>query len=423
MGSYQRRVVDDEVDVLLPELPALCLNGPKAVGKTETSSRRAATVLRLDDPVQQQLLAADPGRILTMPQPVLLDEWQRVPAVWDVVRRAVDDGAAPGSFLLTGSASPHEAPTHSGAGRIVSLRMRPLSLAERGLDVPSVSLAGLLTGSRPLIDGSSAVGLPQYAEEVVRSGLPGLRGLSPRVRRSQLDSYLARVIERDFPEQGHLVRRPALLRGWLQAYARASATTASYTSILDDALPGDTDKPAKTTTTAYRDVLSQLWLLDPVEAWLPRRGFGARLVSVPKHHLADPAFAARLLGLDDAALLTGGEAAAARGGGPLLGALFESLVTLSLQTYAQAAEAAVHHLRTRNGDHEVDLLVVRDDGRVLAAEVKLSASVTDADVRHLLWLRDRLGADLLDAVVITTGQHAYRRTDGVAVVPAALLGP
>ncbi len=109
--------------------------------------------------------------------------------------------------------------------------------------------------------------------------------------------------------------------------------------------------------------------------------------------------------------------------GTLLGHLFESLVTSSVRVHAQAAEATVHHLRTRSGGREVDLVVQRRDGRVLAIEVKLTASVRDADVRHLLWLRDRLGADLVDAIVVTTGADAYRRRDGVAVVPAALLGP
>lgn len=424
MSSYLPRVVDRDLDELLPSLPALSLEGPKGVGKTETAKRRVRTIFAMDSPADRELLRADPHRLDRSAPPVLVDEWQREPEVWDLVRRSVDRNPAPARFLLTGSATPVEAPTHSGAGRIVQVRMRPMSLAERGLGDPTTSLSQLLNDGRPSVEGSTPVSLSEYAEEIVRSGFPAIRTLTPRARRAQLDGYLARIVERDFPEQGHLVRRPATLRAWLAAYASATATTSSYGVILDAATPGDGDKPAKTTTIGYRDVLSQLWLLDPVPGWSPGRNAITRLGSAPKHHLADPALAARLLRADVPALLDNSAAGpAVPRKGSLLGALFESLVTLSIRVYAQAAEAAVYHLRTRNGDHEVDLIVERDDQRVVAFEVKLAPSVRDTDVVHLKWLRDRLGPDLLDAAVITTGAHAYRRPDGIAVIPAALLGP
>jgi len=421
--GYRTRVVDSELEELLPGLPAISLEGPKGVGKTATAARRARTVFALDDRAQRELLQADPRRLDRSPTPVLVDEWQREPAVWDLVRRSVDNNPTPGRFLLTGSAAPTTAPTHSGAGRIVTMRMRPMSLAERGLPTPAVSLGDLLTGGRPVVEGSTDLNLTDYAEEIVRSGFPGIRDLPARARRAQLDGYLARIVERDFPEQGHLVRRPATLRAWLAAYAGATAGTASYNAILTAATPGEDDKPAKTTTIAYRDVLSQLWLLDPVPGWFPRNTF-ATLGAAPKHHLADPALAARLLGADVAALLEDSiTLPTVPRHGPLLGALFESLVTLSVRVYAQAAEATVHHLRTRDGGHEVDLIVQRADHRVVAFEIKLTTAADDRDTRHLRWLRDRLADDLLDAAVITTGTHAYRRPDGIAVIPAALLGP
>jgi predicted AAA+ superfamily ATPase len=421
---YQSRVVDQELDDLFGGLPAISLEGPKGVGKTATAQRRAATVFAMDDATQRELLTADPQRLDRAPAPVLIDEWQREPAVWDFVRRSVDRNPAPARFLLTGSATPTSAPTHSGAGRIVQLRMRPMSLAERALAEPTVSLGELLTGRRPAVGGGTALSLVDYAEEIVRSGFPAIRQLPPRARRAQLDGYLNRIVERDFPEQGHLVRRPDTLRGWLAAYAAATATTSSYNAILDAATPGETNKPAKTTTTVYRDVLSQLWLLDPVPGWLPSRSAFSRLGAAPKHHLADPALAARLLGVDVPALLDDSAPdAAVRRPGPLLGALFESLVTLSVRVYAQAAEATVHHLRTWDSRHEVDLIIQRADQRIVALEVKLSPSVSDDDVRHLTWLRGQLGDDLLDAAVITTGSEAYRRADGIAVIPLCLLEP
>jgi predicted AAA+ superfamily ATPase len=148
------------------------------------------------------------------------------------------------------------------------------------------------------------------------------------------------------------------------------------------------------------------------------------LASSPKHHLVDPALAVALLGLDEEALLAGDDSGrTVFRDGAFLGALFESLVTLSLRVYAQRCEARVAHFRTHRGEHEVDLIVERRDGRCIGVEVKMSPLVTDDDVRHLTWLRNRLGDELLDSVIITTGSHAYRRADGVAVIPAALLGP
>jgi predicted AAA+ superfamily ATPase len=422
--AYQPRVVDRELDELLEGLPAIALEGPKGVGKTATALRRAGAVFAMDDGGQRELLRADPGRLDRSPAPVLVDEWQREPTVWDLVRRSVDRDPRPARFLLTGSATPTTAPTHSGAGRIVPLRMRPMSLAERGLVEPAVSLAALLTGTAPDVAGSSPLGLVDYAEEIVRSGFPAIRLLPDRPRRAQLDGYLARIVEHDFPEQGLAVRRPATLRSWLAAYASATATTSSYNAILDAATPGDHDKPAKTTTIAYRNVLTQLWLLDPIPGWSTSRSAFTRLASAPKHHLADPALAARLLGVDVSALVSDSSAhPGIRRPGPLLGALFESLVALGVRVYAQAAEATVHHMRSRNGDREIDLIVQRADQRVVALEVKLAPTVGEEDVAHLRWLRGQLGDDLLDAAVITTGAEAYRRADGIAVIPAALLGP
>jgi uncharacterized protein len=423
-GQYARRVVDLELDELMPSLAAIALEGPKAVGKTATARRRASTVHPLDDPAQRELLTADPTRLLEGDPPILIDEWQYVPESWDLVRRAVDSGAAPGRFLLTGSATPSNAPTHSGAGRIVTVRMRPLSLSERGVASPTVSLGEILSGTRPAVSGETNVKLADYVDEIIASGFPGLRGLSGRPLRAQLDSYLARIVDRDFPEMGRRVRNPEGLRRWMTAYAAASSTTASYEKIRDAATSGEGEKPNKKATTPYRDVLERLWIIDPVRAWLPTRNQISRLTAPPKHQLADPALAARLLGVDARALLEASPAGPPiERDGSLLGALFESLVTLDVRVYAQLAESAVKHFRTWAGEHEVDLVVERADARVVAIEVKLGRTIVDGDLRHLTWLRDRIGDDLLDAVVITTGDSAYRRQDGIAVVPAALLGP
>jgi predicted AAA+ superfamily ATPase len=404
-------------------LPAVSIDGAKGVGKTATASRLARTTIELDDPDQAALLAINPGRLDTDPAPILLDEWQRFPRVWDLARRAVDRDARPGRFILTGSATPSE-PVHSGAGRIVRLRMRPMGLTERGLEQPTVSIAELLAGGQPPIDGRSALGIRDYAEEITRSGFPAIRRLEGRHRVQALDGYIASVTEHDFAELGHVVRRPAALLAWLQAFAAATGTTASYETILAAATPGAGDKPARSTAIAYRDVLTRLWVLDQLPAWTPTRNRLSALTGAPKHFLADPALAARLLGVGADALVEDprpGKPAVRDG--RLFGALFEALVALTVRVHAELAGARVRHLRTKGGDHEIDLILERDDGRVVAIEAKLGLAPTDTDVKHLRWLRERLGSDLLDAVVVTAGPLAGRRPDGIGVVPLALIGP
>lgn len=424
MTDYLRRIVDDELDELLPSIAAIVIEGPKGVGKTATAARRAKTIHRLDDPAQRAIAAGDPKRLLAGVSPVLIDEWQRVPESWDLVRHAVDDDPRPGQYLLTGSATIDAPPTHSGAARIVTVRLRPLTLGERGVGAPTVSLRSLLSGHRPEIGGATDVVLEDYVQEIVSSGFPGLRHLTGRPLRAQIDGYIERIIDRDFVEMGREIRNPAVLRRWMTAYAAAISTTATYETIRNAATGGYGQKPGRMTTRPYDDILQRLWIVEPVPAWLPTRSQIRRLNAPPKHQLADPALAARLLGIGIDALLDGrATGLAVPRDGTLLGGLFESLVTLGVRVFAQSAEASVSHLRTKGGEHEIDLIIARDDQRVVAIEVKLARTIDDRDVRHLHWLRDEIREDLLDAVIITTGPEAYRRLDGIAVVPLALLGP
>lgn len=422
--DYRPRVVDAELDDLVAGLPAVSIEGIKGVGKTATAQRRARSVLRLDSSGTRTNVQADPGMILTQSPPVLVDEWHLVPPVWDVVRRAVDADRVPGRFLLTGSAlPPPEARLHSGAGRIVRLMMRPMTLPERGVSEPTVSLRALLDGTAARLAGVSPLGLADYAHEIVASGLPGIRQDPDKLRHRTLATYVDELLERDIPELGVQVRRPAALRAWLTAYAAATATTASYTNLLDAATPGESKKPAATTAAAYRALLERIWVVDPLPAWIPVFNPLKRLAQAPKHHLCDPAIAAVLLGATQQSLLLADRETGNLREGTLLGALFESLVALSLRVYAQPLGARVSHLRTRNGDHEIDFIVERPDHRVVALEAKLTSAPTVADVKHLLWLKDAIGDQLIDLVLVTTAPGAYRTRDGVAVVPLALLGP
>jgi uncharacterized protein len=418
---YFDRIVDGELDALLDQLPAVLLDGPKGVGKTATAERRSRTIRRLDEPTQRALLEADPTIIAHDEPTVLVDEWQQVPAVWDAIRRLVDDGAGGGQFLLTGSA-PSRA-THSGAGRITTIRMRPFTLYERGVCDATVSLRNLLDGSKPAVSGRCPLGLVEYVSEITNGGFPGMRHLSGAALERTLDGYVERIVDHDLPEAGRAIRRPATVRAWLRAYAAATGTSASWEKIREAATGGLANKPARDTTVPYIELLTALRILDPIEAWLPTNNHLARLTLGPKHHLADPSLAARLLDRNAHHLLTGDEGPTiVPRDGTLLGGLFESLAALSVRTFAQAAGAKTHHLRTGNGRHEIDF-IVECQGRVLALEAKLSGVVDDHDVRHLVWLRDQIGTDLADAAVLTTGPDAYRRPDGIAVIPLALLAP
>ncbi len=415
-GFYLERYIDEELDQLLPELRALAIDGPKGCGKTCTAVRRVDKTLSLDNPSQLQLVENDMSNQLHQAQSLCIDEWQLYPSVWDAVRRTVDQGTHR-TYIFTGSATPRKGvDTHSGAGRIASLRLRPMSLSERENSSPTVFIKDLFEGTAQ-ITGVTDFSLSDYATEICASGFPAIHRQSPRIRRQSLRNYVDRIIDRDIVSQGRAIRSFGTLRAWLSAYAAAISTTASYSSILNAATVGEDDKPARATTSVYRDLLEQVRILDPVSPWLPVMNPLKRLTSSPKHQLCDPALSATVLGITPDTLMSG-----AKGTGEMFGRLFESLATMTVRAAGQVCEAETYHLRTRGGDHEVDLLLERYDGALLAFEVKLATVINDADVRHLHWLGNEVGDRLRDKIIITTGQTAFRRNDGVAVVPLALLG-
>ena len=362
---------------------------------------------------------------------MLIDEWQEEPAAWDGARRSVDAQWVPGRFLITGSANPKNVQVHTGAGRFIAVRMRPMSFAERALAEPTVSLRSILQahskGKISQISGSSSIDLTRYLLETLRSGFPAIWQASERIRPALLDSYLDTALEREVPALGELFRRPDSLRSWLVAYAASISSTASFARI-GAAVDAQT-RPARSTVIDYRDALAQLWLLDELPAWLPRGLELGRLVKAPKHELADPALAARLLHVSAETLLTQGTQVdtasqyASLRDGPFAGSLFESMAALSLRVYAQANGLSAGHLRTFGGEHEIDVVLYTPDDHALAVEIKLTPTPDNHDVRHLNWLGNILGDRLIDKMVVTTGPAAYRRQDGVAVVPLALLGP
>ena len=423
MSEYIPRLLDPLLKEYLTYVPAFVIDGIKATGKTSSAERFASTTYRLDVAGTRELLGASPEVYLNAEAPVLLDEWQRMPEIWDSVRRAVDADNRPGRFVLTGSAFKKGAAIHSGAGRIIRVRMRPLSLAERLPGERWISLGGLLSERAKSVEGSTAVGIQTYLSEIMRSGFPGLRRLNEKGAALYIDSYLENLVNKEYDDQGFVVRKPQVLRNWLRAYAAATGSTAAYQAILDAATPDEKDKPAKKTTLAYRDILDNLWITDRVEPWLPLNSLFKYLGKSAKHYLADPALAARLLGITTDGLMDDGQTLTL---GPqqksIAGRLFESLVALSLHTYAQVSGAQLSHFRTNNGDHEVDFIV--EKGRhLLAIEVKLGALASSKQVIHLNWFEKTFTGYEVTKILVTTGDTAYTRQDGTHVIPAALLGP
>ncbi|MCQ9343492.1 ATP-binding protein [Corynebacterium kozikiae] len=417
-GIYVRRVIDDLLDNYMEHLPAIAIEGPKGVGKTATALQRAAADFRLDNPGVKELLEARPELISESEGTLLLDEWQRYTPSWDLVRRAVDDGAKPGSYLLTGSAFPPVgSQIHSGAARIDTIRMRPFAVQERSIAQRLVGLIDFFSGNTDSVQAQEIdASIEDYATEVCRSGLPGIMDLPEMLRTRRLDSYIQLLATHEFPQLGLNVRNPGALTRWLRAYAMATSQTTSYTEILDSATPGESEKPSRGAAEAYRNLLEQLMILEPLPAWSPVQAKFPRTIKSPKHHLCDPALAARLLGENPRSLLSGDPKQA-----QLFAQLFESLVVLSVRVAAEALNAKCWHLRTQKGDREIDVVVEDENQRIVGIEVKVSPVVKDDDVKHLLWLKETIGPKFAAGVVVHAGKQLYRRADGIWVVPLAAL--
>lgn len=418
---YRPRIVDQQIVRDLRAMGAVVLEGPKASGKTASAQQHAASEVRLDvDPAAADLARLDPRLVLEGPAPRLIDEWQVEPSIWNAVRRAVDDRQAKGQFLLTGSAAPPpDARRHSGAGRMARVRMRPMSLWESGDSSGSVSFAALLAGEPAR--GHAEKTIAEYAALTCRGGWPEIIDSSESDAQRYVKNYLDYVYEYGILATDGARHDPIRLERFLQSYAQLTGHVTPLTTITSRAVGDDapTDGRAGTlawhTADAYRDAAQQLMLIEDVPAWSPQLRSRTRLGGLPKRHLVDPSLAASLLGADAARLLT--DVAT-------FGHLFESLVTRDVRIYAQEQDANVYHYRERDGALEADVIVERRDGSWLGIEIKLGSHAVDEAAATLLALAERrIARPPAALVVITTGEYAYRRPDGVDLVPLAALRP
>ncbi len=416
MPTYLPRVADDELARRLRTVGAVLIEGPKACGKTATASRVARTAFHLDeDDAARTAVQLAPGRLFDNPTPILFDEWQVEPRIWNRVRRQVDERQGRGLYVLTGSATPNDdAHRHSGAGRFGTIHMRPMSLFESGHSTGDVSLGALL-------DGNSATGAgadldyEALVRRIVVGGWPSLLGADESTARQWLRDYLSQIVEIDVQTLGTR-RDPRNLRRLLASLARSVGQAVKATDLAQD-VGGDSGPVAKQTLTAYLDALHRLHLTDDSEAWQPHVRSRARLRTAPVRYFVDPSLGPAALDIGSEELMADPRA---------LGFHFEALVIRDLRIYAQLLDGIVSSWRDSNGN-EVDAIVTAPGRRWGAFEIKLNPDAVDSTAASLLRFADTVdtsvhGEPAVLGVITSTG-YAGRRPDGVHVIPVTALAP
>lgn len=417
-SGYMPRVADREVERALRASPAVVIEGPRACGKTWTGRRHSRSEVPFDAAFENRLVARiAPRELLDGPVPRLLDEWQLAPGVWDAMRRACDDRGRKGQFILTGSADPpDDATRHSGAGRVVRVRMRPMSLFESGESSGSVSLRELLA-SESASAPAPPLELADLADLACRGGWPGLLGDEPAVAQRQLRGYLDEISRTDISRVDGIARDPAGVRRLLASVGRNVGTQATFKTLGADIGGAQTLHPQ--TVKSYLDALTRLFVTEELPAWRPHLRSRAELRRAPKRYFADPSLAVAALRANPDRLM--GELS-------YFGLLFESLVLRDLAVYARANDWELSHYRDSSG-LEVDVILTSLDYRQWAAvEVKLGgAEPVEQAVGSLRRLQERIDAaqmgDPSKLIVITAGGPAFEYPDGTAVVPITALGP
>ncbi len=412
---YHPRIVDAELAESLASVGAVLIEGPKACGKTETARQAAESEVRLDVDERARLAAAtDPTLVLDGKTPRLIDEWQWEPEIWNHVRRAVDDRQANGQFILTGSAVPLDDETrHSGAGRFLRLRMRPMTVSESGDSTNAISFEAIMNGD-VVRAGDPGLAVRRIAELVSVGGWPDNLG-APIARAQRLvRGYLAEVARTDIQRVDGVGRAPETVARLLRSLARNVATAASINALTRDVNGADGNMKSET-VSAYLDALARLMVIEDLPSWRPSLRSRTRLRTAAVRHFVDPSLAVAAMRATPERLLRDVE---------WLGLLFENLTIRDLRVYAQALDAQVFAYRDETG-LEADAIVEMPDGRWAAFEVKLGQREIDSAAEHLLRLRARVDTDTagepIALVVVTATGYGYVREDGVRVVPIGAL--
>ena len=405
---------------LSPPAARCRVKGPKWCGKTATSLQQAASVVYLQDSDRSAsylaLADAKPSALLEGRTPRLIDEWQMAPQLWDAVRFAVDLRGEPGQFVLTGSSTPTVGGAHSGVGRIAPMVMRTMTLFESEESSGRISLQRLFDGEEEVAD-VAPLDVEDIARVLCRGGWPaavtaGATSVPGRLART----YVEGLIDSDVARMDGVSRNSTRMRALMRAYARHVSTQASQTTIAADLAVND-GAMAPNTVSDYLDALSRAYVVEDLPAWNPVLRSKTAIRTRPTRHFVDPSIGAAVMRWTPADLFRDFEA---------FGLQFESLCVRDLRVYAEAIDGTLLHYRDKTG-LEADAVIVLADGRWAPIEVKLGSRQLDEAAAHLRRLRERVDADRMGEpsflAVVTAGATAYRRDDGVLVVPLACLRP
>ena len=417
--EYLPRLIDGELAGCLNASGAALIVGPKWCGKTTTAKRYAKSVLDLqdEDRLNDHLLISEQkiSLLLKGENPRLIDEWQMIPRLWDAVRYEVDNRNETGLFILTGSTTvDNRSIKHSGAGRISRLKMGTLSLYEQGLSTGEVSIGDLFAGAAD-ISGSSELGYSELAEAVVRGGWPASVGKTKDQIRRQMSGYCAAIAETDIGAVDGRQRDSVKTELILRSLSRGLSSPVSNAAVETDVSKLSGMSVHRNTVSDYVRALERIYVVDDLPAWCPNLRSRTAIRTSPTRHFADPAIAAHFLNAAPEDLEYDPRT---------FGLLFESMAVRDIRAYAQAMGGTVYHYRDGDG-LEADALIHLGNGRWGAFEVKLGSASIDKAAENLKKLRNKVDTEQEHPpsflAVITGTEYAYRRDDGVFVIPLGCL--
>lgn len=424
--GYMPRVADAQIERYLKAFGAVEIAGTKWCGKTWSALMQGASVSYVDENLD--LARADPSMMLIGDRPHVIDEWQRVPAIWDCVRHEVDRARGTrGAFILTGSSTPatrqgEQGPAHSGAGRIGRVRMSPMSLFESGESTGQVSLEGLFAGEfTPCVAERDTLGL---VEAACRGGWPEAVDMEVDAAQLIAREYVTAALGVSIPALG---LDPDIARRLASSLARNLGQAATYKTIINDMF-GAEENPLSVIdegrVRAYLDALKSMYIVEEVPGWAPPARDRKRFATKPKRYLADPSLACALLGMSPAALLADWQT---------FGLVFENMAVRDLSVYARALDllddVPVRYYRDDSGV-EADAIVQLADGRWAAFEFKVSEDKVEKGVASLERMRRKVCENPRSqtrppefmAVITGVGEYAREVAEGIVVVPLRLLG-
>lgn len=418
--NYLPRIIDPLVKRRLETFGAVCIEGAKWCGKTWTAQRHSQSRIYLGDPAgnfQNKTLALiDPKLALQGEAPLLIDEWQEVPELWDAVRFEVDKSGEKGQFILTGSATPaQKGILHSGAGRIANLRMRPMSLYESQDSEGQVSLQELCSGKCENIV-TSQVTLSEIIQLIMRGGWPASLAPPGGEETVVTDEYLKAIINHDIYRLEGINRNTKKMNLLLQSLARHESTTASMSTLRKDIQEKDEESLDADTIADYITLFERLFLIENQKVFSSNIRSSTRLKKLDKRHFVDPSLACALLKVTEERLIKDLRT---------LGFLFEALCERDLRIYAESFNADLYHYQDYDG-HEIDAVIELDDGDWVAIEIRLGGGQIEEAARSLLKISNKIKgeggkAPKLLCVVCGVCKAAYLREDGVYVLPITAL--